>query len=436
MKLRPFELTLVVVFIILAIGALVLLSTFKGGNKNPEDGAVVVGDVQIWGTLPAETFKAFLSDISTVNKLLSGITYQYIPAEDFDTRLTQSLADGAGPDLIITSQEHLIEQRRRIQPIGYNSFPLRDLQTNYLDGAQIFALSDGIYGYPLLIDPLMMFWNRDILTNEGFLNPPTTWEELINVHFETLIDRNSDRTINRSVVAMGEFDNVRNSFGLFSTLLLQSGTKAVSEDLGGYRVQLQLPVSGESKPLRTALDFYLRFNKPSNSLYSWNRSFNEDRTQFISEELVYYFGFGSEGGVIERLNPNLNFDIAEMPQGASANLKRTYAHIYAVSPLRSSDNLSGSFGVMSILGKSDNIKELAAEYNMVPALRSLAAAGSNDTYGRFAYKSASTAYGWLNPQIIEATDVFSKALSDISENRRNLEAGTVDIQSGLESLYR
>ena len=436
MKLRPFELSLIVVFIILAIGALILLSTYKKGAEDPEKGTIFIGEVQIWGTLPEEPITLYLSELSTVNKLLAGISYRYISAEDFDAKLTEALADGTGPDMILTSQEHLVEQRKRIQPISYDSFPLRDLQTNYLDGAGILGLSDGIYGYPFFVDPLMMFWNKDILTNAGFLNPPTTWEELINVQFEKLIEREDDRSISRSVVALGEYDNVRNAFGIISALLLQSGTAGIVESNGEYNVQLENPVTGESQPLRNSLDFYLRFNKPSNALYSWNRSFAEDRTQFISEELVFYFGFGSEGRVIERLNPNLNFDIAEMPQGAAADVKRTYAHIYSLAPLRSADNLPGSFGVISTLGTGESITKLSALYNMAPALRTLAAAGSNDTYGRYSYKSAAVGFGWLNPQIAESNSVFKRVTSDISDNRRSLEAGVIDVANGLEVLYR
>ncbi len=65
-------------------------------------------------------------------------------------------------------------------------------------------------------------------------------------------------------------------------------------------------------------DFYTRFARPDNTLYSWNRSFSSDRDRFVSGDLALYFGYGSEGKELERLNPNLNFDIAEVPQGATA----------------------------------------------------------------------------------------------------------------------
>lgn len=435
MKLRPFELVLIVVFIILAIAALILLTTYSGKDNDSDDPSLFVGSVQIWGTIPQNSMNQVLMSIAQLNKSFMGVSYRHIPSEDFDEVLTNALADEKGPDIILISQEHLVEQRRRIQAFAYESFPIRDLQTNYLDGAQVYALSDGMYGYPVLVDPLMMFWNRNILSNKGLLNPPVTWEELVNVQFPELIERGFDRTINKSVIAMGEYDNIRNSFGVISMLLLQSGTKGVIEDNGEYKVLLQTAVSNESQPLRNSLDFYLRFNKPSNALYSWNRSFTEDRTQFISEDLVFYFGFASEGKEIERLNPNLSFDIAEVPQGASADVRRTYARIYALSPLRSSDNLSGAYSVMSTLGSAANVEKMAEVFGMSPALRSSVTKGSNDIYGRLAYKSAPIAYGWLNPQIDATDSVFRKVTSDINENRRTLELGVLDTVKSLEEQY-
>lgn len=122
---------------------------------------------------------------------------------------------------MLISHEKLVETRKRIQPVSYESFPIRNIRDSYLDGAQIFALDDGLYGYPIAVDPIMMYWNRDIFANKDLLSAPATWEDLVNSVFPKLIERDSDRTIRQSVVAMGEYDNVRNAFGILSTLLIQ-----------------------------------------------------------------------------------------------------------------------------------------------------------------------------------------------------------------------
>lgn len=437
MKLRPFELGLVVVFMGLALLTLILMATYKPAPDKPLEGSLAAsGPVVIWGTLPANGINQVLSELAEENEAYEQITYKYYRPQDFDSVLVNALADGIGPDLVLASHEKLVELRRRIQPVSYESFPVRDIRNTYLDGAQIFALSDGFYGYPIAVDPLMMYWNRDIFATEGYLEAPKTWENLVNVIFPDLIQRDFDRTIRRSVVAMGEYGNVRNAFGIISALMIQGGSERVTEDRDGqYVVQLQLTSSGEGDPLRAAADFYTRFSKPSNTLYSWNRSFAEDRQQFVAEDLALYFGYASEGKQIEAINPNLNFDIAEIPQGASATTRRTYAKFYALSLLKSSENKAGAAAVMFDLGGANIAGEIARRNNLVPAFRSLVMLGSNDTYGRVAYQSASIALGWLNPDLVATDNIFKTMTQDINENRNSVGGAASDATTRLRNEY-
>ncbi len=435
MKLRPFELVLVVVFCVLGFLALFLLSTYQPSPENETDGVAIVGDVSIWGTLPQAAVNSVLQELSAQNEQYLKVSYRYVSENEFDTVLLNALADGVGPDLIIHSQERLVEMRRRLQPVSYESFPVRDIRNLYIDGSQIFMMSDGLYAYPIAADPLMMYWNRDLLASDGFLEPPRTWESLVNTYLPVLIRRDFDRTINRSVVALGEYGNIRNGFGIISALLIQGGSQTVIEDGSRYLVRMQNSIAGQGDPLYAAADFYTRFSKPSNTLYSWNRSFGEDRGQFVGEDLAFYFGYGSEGPEIERVNPNLNFDIAEIPQGAVSTIRRTYGKFYGLSALRSSDNPAGAAAVMFNLGTEVNSQKIALTSNMVPVYRSLVDQGSNNTYGRITYGSVSIARGWLNPDIVIADGIFETMTQDINENRRDVGGAVSDVTRRLLEEY-
>ncbi len=436
MKLRPFELALVIIFIVLAITALVLLRTYQPKPDLKDGEVAILGAVQIWGTIPQESMESVLNDLRRENKQYDSVTYQYFNPASFDSVLLNALADSRGPDMILVSHERLVDMQRRIQPISFESFPRRDVRNLYVDGAEIFALVDGLYAYPVAVDPLMMYWNKDILATEGFLEAPRTWESLVNSLFPAVIQRSFDRSIQRSVVAMGEYGNVRNGFGVISTLLIQGGSQGVVQDeKGKYIIQLQNSFNGSADPLRAAADFYTRFSQPSNSLYSWNRSFGEDRQQFIAEDLALYFGYASEGEIIEQINPNLNFDIAEVPQGERSTVRRTYGKFYGISMLNSSDNLSGAYAVMNNLGSQAVTEAIAVSSNMVPPYRDTVSLGSNNTYGRVAYSSASIAMGWLNPDIANSNTIFNTMTRDINENVRDLDGAVADATNRLKNEY-
>ena len=436
MKLRPFELALIVIFTGLAAVALFILANYNGKEPDPSvDPLATVGPVTIWGTLPAAGIRRVLDNLAEQNEAYDNVSYRYFPPDQFDDALTNALADRVGPDAVLVAHEKLVTLRRRIQPVSYESFPERDIRNLYIDGAQVFALSDGLYGYPLAVDPLMMYWNRDILATEGYLEPPETWEFLINTMFDDLIERDFDRSVNRSVVAMGEYGNVRNAFAIISTLLIQGGSHLVEERNGEYSIKLQSSFGSSGDPLTAAADFYTRFSRPNNTLYSWNRSLQQDREEFIAEDLALYFGFGSEGKEIERLNPNLNFDIAEIPQGATASTRRTYGKFYAFSVLRTANNPVGAGVVLRNLSGSATSRDLANAYNLVPAHRSLVSQGSNDTYGRVTYKSASIALGWLNPDLRKVNPILDTMTKDINENRTSTAGAVSDVSSRLRNAY-
>lgn len=435
MKLRPFELALVVIFGFLFFGALLLLSTSNSGGQSDDASAQVIGNVSIWGTVPAVGVNEVLDGLAVSDKSFEKVSYRYIAEAEFNNELIKALADGEGPDLVFLSHERLVEMRKRISSISYESFPLPDIRNIYVDGANIFALSDGLYAYPIMADPLMMFWNRDIIATEGLFGAPQTWEEFVNQMFPKLIKRDFNRTIERGVVAMGEYDNIRNAFGIISALMIQGGSNLVTEDSRGrYSVQLNVS-SGNNNPLMSAADFYTRFSKPSNALYSWNRSYSEDRSEFTSGNLVFYLGFGSESAVLSKLNPNLNFDVAELPQGATATVRRTYAKFYGLSVLNSSKNLAGASAVMSKFGSEEVSNKLAQASNMAPVRKTSLAAGSNDTYGRVIYQSAAIARGWLNPNIAETNNIFGTMTRDINENRNDLSGATSDAVERIGNTY-
>lgn len=440
MKLRPFELALVVVFSGLAFLALFVLVISPDINLGGEEEVFEVGPVEIWGTIDEDKMSPILRDLrDEYEESFRAVSYQYIDPDDFDFELVDSLAERRNPDLILIPHEKLVEHQSKIWPITYETYPARDFQNSFIDGAQIFSLSSGIYALPLMVDPLMLYWNTDLLGTFGFLNPPTTWEEIVNSYVPSLAILDFQRRVSRSAVAFGTYDNMRNPFAVLSMLTLQGGSYMVTESTSrgrvDYNVRLTESVNGSGNPLGQALAFSSRFANPSNPLYNWNRALPEDREQFIREDLAMYFGFGSEAKLIEELNPNLSFDIAEVPQSETATVRRTYGRFYGLSLLNATDNPRGATAIMYFLGRANISQKFAEAYGMSPVFRSLVGAGSNDFYGRVIYKSAPIARGWLNPDYEETNEFLKQGLFEINANSSSPENAASDFSRRLTNLY-
>lgn len=434
MKLRPFELVLVIVFGTLFILALILLRTYSAEETEV---TTSIGDgVTVWGVLPSEVFDTVLQAKAQTDSGFSRVSYRYVPPEDFDRIFLDALADQKAPDLILLPHDKLVKNRNRLQAIPYESYPIRDFRNSYIDGAEIFALSDGVYGLPIGVDPLVMYWNRDIFSNKNIIVPPSTWEGLVNEVVPALTERDYSRNIKRAAVAMGEYQNIKNALPILSSLMLQGGSAMVVDASSQYNIKLdQTANNSPARPFENAVTFFTNFSNVSNSLYSWNRSLPLDRDMFLSEDLAVYFGFASEGRVLEEKNPNLNFDVAEIPQGATATMKRTYGLFYALAIPRAAANKNGAYTVMQELTSEANVKQITDGYNLAPVSRTLLAQGSNDIYGRVSYLSASNARGWLNPEPKALGDILTKMLEDISSNRSDTKSSIEDTLKKIEYIY-
>lgn len=432
MKLRPFELVMVTIFGVMGLVALVLLSTYSPPSES--ETPLISGEVLIWGTVDSKAFYDVLRPLYDTIPDYRKINYVQKNPSSFDSDLINALADGVAPDILFLPHEQLVQYRNRIQSISYDDFPLTDFRSRYLDGAEIFAMSDGVYAYPVAVDPLVLYWNRDILASYNYLEAPKTWEVLVNEMVPTLIERDFNRTIIRSPLAFGEYRNVNNAFSIISLLLLQGGSLMVSED--GERYQLKLDESvANSRPFANSLSFYTGFASPSNALYSWNRSKALDRDEFLAEDLVFYFGKGSEARTISQRNPNLNFSVAEVPQGQTATVRRTYATFYGLALLRASKNKNDAFQAMQVFGSGENSKKIADTLGMAPAHRVQAMSGSNDVYGRISYTSALVARGWLSPEPKQVNDIFTRAVEDILANRASASGAASDVMGRLRDVY-
>ncbi len=435
MKLRPFELGLVITFGLLFLVSLILLKTYDPASCAEEGTCVDIGgSVTIWGTLPADSIDGLLTEIREKDESFNSVSYRYVPSENFDQEFLNALADQTPPDLLLMSHEKMAEHRNRLQPVSYENYPIRDFRSRYIDGAEIFALKDGLYAFPIMVDPLMMYWNRDTLSDKGLLTAPKTWEDLVANYAPNLTVRDFNRNIQYSGVAMGEYNNVKNAFPIISMLLLQADSALVLEDDNKYRVLLDATTNQSTGAFAKSLEFYTGFSSVNNSLYSWNRSFNLDRDRFLSEELAIYFGFGSEGKDLEAKNPNLSFDIAEVPQNLNGN-KRTYGNFYGFFVPKIAKNKTGAFVVMQALSSDANAKKIADGYNMAPVSRSLVTAGSNDLYGRVVYQSVPNTRGWLNPDTDRLNSIMDEEIVAVGANRQSPRDAAGDISVRLGQIY-
>src|SRR3989344_4917982 len=108
------------------------------------------------------------------------ITINYIERQDesIEREFTEALAQGGGPDLIILSQDQFWQSKTKLIPIPYQSISERDFKEVFIEEGEIFLQTDGIYGLPFMVDPMVLYYNRDLLSSAGLAKPMAYWDEI------------------------------------------------------------------------------------------------------------------------------------------------------------------------------------------------------------------------------------------------------------------
>jgi ABC-type glycerol-3-phosphate transport system substrate-binding protein len=289
---------------------------------------------------------------------------------------------------------------------------------------------------PFTIDPIVMYWNRDMFTNALLAAPPVYWSSFYDlVPKITVRDRSGN--ITKSLVSFGEYRNVTNAKELLSILLMQAGSPVVLDNKGTFAAALvtQGPVAMEN-PVVTAMRFYTEFSKPEKDSYSWNRSLPSSRSMFESGDLAIYFGYASEYKSIKLKNPHLNFDVAMVPQVGSTATKITFGRISGVAIVAAGKNQAGALRAASLLSGSGVVSGMSAITGLPPVRRDLIAVRPTDPAASIFYDSALISRAWYDPSPADTGTIFMDMIDSVNSGRSSMNEAIAVAHSSLAKLLQ
>lgn len=431
--MRTFNIVLLVIFGLSIVAGVIAVATFGkfGGGDT-----VIPAQGVMWGVLPESVITEVVDTFNQSNDNALTVTYRQVSPESFDTELAEALAAGTGPDAIILSQAQLLRHEDKLYNVSFESYPERLFRDTFTDGSEIFMTNTGVLAFPILVDPMVMYWNRSIFTNARIVNPPRYWDELLDLG-EKLTIKDAAFNVSQSVIALGEYSNVVHAREIIAALIMQAGDPIAVRGSGdqvsfvlGDRFGLP------EAPAHSALRFYTEFANPVKPAYSWNRSLPSSREVFLRGDLALYAGFGSELLDLQERNPNLDFDMAPLPQIRESTLATTFGTIYAIGIIKQSQDIAGAYRVATILSDFDAAALWSSNAGMPPARRDLLVTPPNDPYGAILYDEAIIAHGFLDPDPMQSGNVFSTLVGDITAGRSTIERAVAEASQKLQNLVR
>jgi len=412
----PFQ---IAVFVLCGAGMVFAVLIFSGkipvGQGSSQ--VSVSGTVTIWGTLPYDAMNAMKD---TMRASYKNVTVNYVEKEPevFQAELIDALASGEGPDLIIVTPADIIQDKNKLFAVPFASLPEATFRSTFIDQGSLFISNEGTLAFPLVIDPMVMYYNRDVLTSAFVVTPPATWDDVVKIN-KVVTKKDDVGKLAVETVALGTFDNITHAKDLMSLLIFQAGNKIVDFDTVSkkYVSVFGNANSDGTSPVANGLGFYSSFSNPSDTdHYSWNPTLVNDKDQFISGNLAIYFGYASELLGIRQKNPNLNFDISLMPQRARNSVKITYGMMHGIAVIKSSKNLTLALTTAQQLATKEAVAAyLYVDKTLVPARRDmLADIPSDNARQALFYNSAIISKSWIDPDPTATTALFKKSMNQIN----------------------
>lgn len=403
-------------FIFFIIVGAILFSTYRSANSTK-----TTVKITMWGTLSEDSFSSFISNYFSDAELKYSVNYIERDAVTFDRDLVEALASGTGPDVIILPEDLIVRYSNKIYPIPFTAFPELNFKQTFIQEGELFLTSAGVLALPFTVDPLVMYWNRDVFNNNSLTKPPVTWSEIINLSAK-ISKKDATQNILNSTVALGEFKNVNNAKAILSTLFMQAGNPIISLDLTDGSLSSVLDEnSGSVSPSSLSLQFFTNFSNPSQPEYSWNRSLPNSIDAFANGDLAIYFGFASEFLTVKNKNPNLNFDVAIIPQVQGTKVYSTFGNMLGFAIMRDSVDPAGAYSVISALTSAQAFPYWKDILNIPSARRDILGITEPSAVKTVFNKSAIISRGWLDPNNAQTSAIFQEMVESYTTGRETLD---------------
>lgn len=417
---RPYLIAGIFGFVIL-----VALIYFFGIGARPSTPPAV--SLEIWSMYEdEEAWDAVIEAFRQTNPTVS-VAYRKMTPASYPDTLLNALARGEGPDIFLLSSEQLFKEKDKIMALPSASSPITPAQFSsfFADGASALIGADGtLFGVPLALDSLALFYNKDMFDAAGFTAPPATWENFAS-YSQTLTRRSQSGDIMVAGAALGTGANMSRAMEIVSSLILQQGDPIARSD--GH-VEL-----GEGA--RQALSFYSSFAAQGNQNYAWSITLPDALDAFATERAAMTFGASEDIAKVAAANPHLAFGVAPLPQ-FSGRTPRTYGTFRFPAVSRNSRNAATAWRFALFAAAGDGTKIYLDKTGLPPARRDLIAAvpAGSGTPAVFA-RQALTARTWPVPDERLARQIFGEAIDGMAQRAYTLSEALGRIRTRLQLLY-
>jgi len=295
----------------IALSSFLLVGTLSlsgcGSQSAKTEGYSV--SLEMWGIFDdSAVYTTPIQEFLKLNPNVKTITYRKLPVETYKEDLINAFAIGKGPDIFMIRNSWRGAFEDKTAPAPATLISEQEYRNRMVDVAadDFIGTDNKIFGVPLSVDSLALYYNKDIFNIAGIARPPETWDEVIaDVRLLNSIDQFG--TFTRSGIALGTGSNINRSSDILTVLMMQLGA-----DIGEGGQKKTVNFFGDGS--KEAFDFYAQFSQVKSDVYSWNARQDYSLDAFYKGNLAMMVNYSYQYDAIKQKNAKLNIGVAPLPQ--------------------------------------------------------------------------------------------------------------------------
>ncbi len=389
------------------------------------------------------------------------IKYRKIQYENYEKELINALAEDRGPDIFSINHNQIKEYQNKlaampssvtVSKLVINKTPIKEEKYLELETKKMMSIGDlenkfidvvsddvveynekdlpKIYGLPLSVDTLVMYYNKDLFNNAGIANAPKYWDRDFQKTVKSLTKQDVDGNILQSGIALGTAYNIERSSDIIAILMLQNGTTIMDEN-GVVTINKAPSGSNGYQPALGALRFYTDFSNTTKEVYCWNNELDDSLKDFAEGNVGIMFGYSYHKPLIKMLSPKLKFNIAPLPQIKGSTQTTNIADYQVEVVSKKSEYKDEAWDFIQFMTSEKQVVKYLNKTKKPTALRSLIQKQLDDDDVKIFAEQLLTSKSWYEGYNYKAAeDAIKKMITEANtaENEKAL-ADTIQIAS-------
>jgi ABC-type glycerol-3-phosphate transport system substrate-binding protein len=432
--------TLIIVGVVLLIlmistAILLLVNRNKGGNDQEQIFSGETIELTYWGLWePSSVMQPIIDEFEDKYPNIK-ILYSQQTFTNYESRLYTRLEQATGsaepaPDIFRIHNTWTPKYYSYLSPLPSSVMnPQEYGELFYPTAIEDFSAKDGnIYAIPWEIDGLMVYYNKQLLSEIGTDKPPEDWDSFFELA-QRLTKKDASGRITQSGLAIGTSRNIRHSAEILSFLLLQEEVNVI--DQTRTRVTLDTP------KVQKVFETYTNFARGDTAI--WSSTLRTDLEMFFSGDLAMMIGPSWRAFDIIEAAPTIEFDTAPLPQLEANQEKIFFATYWGDAVSRTASNPEAAWMFIKFLAEKEQQMKLYSNASKIRAFgEPYSLVGLNEQMLGKPYVSAIAEMApymrsWQKGDEMSVNTAIDEAITDIIENGQDISTALKKAQEAINA---